>query len=627
MGALRDEVERVTLADPRNTENTKPLEEVTPISIHPDYPDHHVMIGTELTDELRNALNAGATYQRLVNKMFKEQMGKTMEVYIDDMLVKSLQAADHVAHLEEAFGVLRKHRMMLNPSKCIFGVSSGKFLGFLVTKRGIEANPDQIRALVAMSSSRNIREVQQLTSRVAALNRFVSKSADKCLPFFRILRKNQAFQWDEESEVAFQQLKEYLGSLPLLFVPNTGEELLIYLFVSPIAIEKLAYALIIAARKLCHYFQAHPIAVLTDQPLKQILQRPDTLGRLLKWSIELNEFHVVYKPRMAIKAQALADFVVESKRDVAHEPDLVPPEVGTPAEQNSDNLDRWLLFVDGSSNQHGCGARLVLQTPTCEQMEHALRIGFKATNNEAEYEALLAGLRMATGLGVDSLDAFSDSQLVVNQVQVEYFAKDSRMIAYLDEVKIMMGKIKNFKIRQIPREENKQADALANLASSFDFISDRSIPMEFLAGPSIQSDFVVFNAEEGSTWMDDIFAYLQYGTLPQDRLQARRIQYRSARFCILSGVLYKRSFLGPLLRCLRPEEGEYVIKKIHEGICRNHSGTRSLAKKAIRQGYYCLVWNETQSPMTNVRDSPPLVTSPIQKWCLSLDLGPSPNGV
>lgn len=103
--------------------------------------------------------NTGATYQRLVNKMFNAQIGKTMEVYIDDMLVKSLQAHNHIAHLEEAFDILRRHRMMLNPSKCIFGVSFGKFLGFLVTKRGIEVNPDQIQALIAMRSPRNIREV------------------------------------------------------------------------------------------------------------------------------------------------------------------------------------------------------------------------------------------------------------------------------------------------------------------------------------------------------------------------------------------------------------------------------------------------------------------------------------
>ena len=111
-----------------------------------------------------------------------------MEVYIDDMLVKSLKAVDHIAHLEEAFGFLQKHRIMLNPSKCIFGVSSGKFLGFLVIKRGIEANLDQIQALLVMSSPWNIHEMQLLIGQVAALNRFISKSAVKCLSFFIILR-------------------------------------------------------------------------------------------------------------------------------------------------------------------------------------------------------------------------------------------------------------------------------------------------------------------------------------------------------------------------------------------------------------------------------------------------------
>ena len=135
--------------------------------------------------------NVGATFQRLVNKIFKKLIGKTMEVYIDDMLVKSLKALENIAHLEEAFSVLRKHRMMLNPSKCIFGVSSGKFLGFLVTNRGIEANLDQIQALLAMSLPINIHEVQRLTGQ-AAFNKFISKSANKCLPFFKILRKNQA---------------------------------------------------------------------------------------------------------------------------------------------------------------------------------------------------------------------------------------------------------------------------------------------------------------------------------------------------------------------------------------------------------------------------------------------------
>ena len=126
-----------------------------------------------------------------------------MEIYIDDMLINSLKIADHIAHQAEAFGVLRRHHMMLNLSKCIFGISSGKFLGFLMTKHGIEANPDLIQALLAMSLPKNKHEVQQLIRRVAALNRIVSKSADKCVPFFKILRKNKAFELTDESEVTF----------------------------------------------------------------------------------------------------------------------------------------------------------------------------------------------------------------------------------------------------------------------------------------------------------------------------------------------------------------------------------------------------------------------------------------
>ncbi|GFZ15860.1 hypothetical protein Acr_25g0002690 [Actinidia rufa] len=270
---------------------------------------------------------------------------------------------------------------------------------------------------------------------------------------------------------------------------------------------------------------------------------------------------------MAIKAQALADFIVKPTHETT------PPEVETPKEQSSnEDLARWILFVDGSSNQHGCGVGLIIQTPSGKQMEYAIRIGFKTTNNEVEYEALLAGLRVVAELGAESLDVFSDSQLVVNQVQGNYLAKDTRMMAYMDEVKTMSVKIKDFRIRQIPREENKKADALANLASTFEFISDRCIPLEFLASPSIEVANQVLRVEESLTWMAEIIIYLQEGTLPKDKLQARRIQYRSTRFCIINGGLYKKSLSGPLLKCLRPEEGEYVLKEIHEGICRNHSG-------------------------------------------------------
>ena len=132
--------------------------------------------------------NVGATYQRLVNKMFGQQIGRNMEVYMDNMLVKSKEELTHLDDLKETFATLKKYQMRLNPSKCVFGVASGKFLGFMVAQKGIEANPEKVRAIINMASPRTVKEVQKLTRRIAALNRFVSRATDKCLPFFKTLK-------------------------------------------------------------------------------------------------------------------------------------------------------------------------------------------------------------------------------------------------------------------------------------------------------------------------------------------------------------------------------------------------------------------------------------------------------
>ena len=142
--------------------------------------------------------NAGATYQRLVNHMFRPQIGQNMEVYVDDMLVKSLDKERHLDDIQETFDTLRQYNMKLNSSKCAFGVSSSKFLGFMVSHRGIEANPDKIQAILNMEPPRNIKEVQSFTEQVAAFNRFVSKATNKCLPFFKVLKK--AFEWTDECQ-------------------------------------------------------------------------------------------------------------------------------------------------------------------------------------------------------------------------------------------------------------------------------------------------------------------------------------------------------------------------------------------------------------------------------------------
>ena len=140
--------------------------------------------------------NAGATYQRLMNIMFAPQIGRNVQVYMNDMLVKSQREEDYLEDLRETFDTLHSYNMKLNPGKCTFGVTAGKFLGFMVSQRGIEANPDKIRAIMEMKPPRNVKEVQSLNGKVAALNRFVSMAIDKCLPFFRTLKKS--FEWTDE---------------------------------------------------------------------------------------------------------------------------------------------------------------------------------------------------------------------------------------------------------------------------------------------------------------------------------------------------------------------------------------------------------------------------------------------
>ena len=255
--------------------------------------------------------NAGANYQRLVNKMFNKQIGRNMEVYVDDMLVKSKEELAHLEDLKETFTTLKQYQMKLNPSKCVFGVASGKFLGFMVSQRGIEANPEKVQAIINMVSPQTVKEVQKLTGRIVALNRFISRAVDKCLPFFKTLK--QAFAWTDECEAAFQDLKRYLSNLPLLSPSKEGENLYLYLAVSTTTmsaalireeakkqlpvyyvsqtfqgaesnyprIEKIAFALIVASRKLRQYFQANPILVMTDQPIKKSMNKPEATGRMI----------------------------------------------------------------------------------------------------------------------------------------------------------------------------------------------------------------------------------------------------------------------------------------------------------------------------------------------------------
>ena len=180
--------------------------------------------------------NAESTYQRMMTRMFEPQLGKSIEVYVDDMVVKSKVVFEHVGDLGVIFDILRKHNLHLNASKCSFGVGSGKFLGYMVTHRGIEVSPDQIKAIQNLQPPRNPKEVQRLAGMIATLNRFISRSADRSRPFYLLMNKWKGFKWSEDCTLAFQQFKEYLSRLPIMSGPEADEVLSTYIAVAPHAV-------------------------------------------------------------------------------------------------------------------------------------------------------------------------------------------------------------------------------------------------------------------------------------------------------------------------------------------------------------------------------------------------------
>jgi len=213
------------------------------IRMHSEDEDKTAFMGTKANFCYRvmpfGLKNAGATYQRMMDRILQPMLGRNVEAYVDDMVVTSVSGNNHADDLQELFDTINKYQLRLNPEKCVFGVKAGKFLGFMLTERGIEANPDKCMAIINMKSPSCIREVQQLTGRMAALARFLAKSGDKGHPYFQCLQKNNKFQWTPDCEQAFTELKEYLSRPPVLSRPEVGVPLQMYITVTEHAISSV----------------------------------------------------------------------------------------------------------------------------------------------------------------------------------------------------------------------------------------------------------------------------------------------------------------------------------------------------------------------------------------------------
>jgi ribonuclease HI len=422
-----------------------------------------------------------------MRRVFRELIGRIIEAYVDDIVVKSKRIADLVPDLTEVFAKLRQHGVKLNPDKCIFGVPRGMLLGFVVSERDIEDNHEKISDIMDMGPIKNLNGVQRVTGCRTALSRFIG---ERSLPLYKLMKKSNHFTWTPEAQEALDSLKNLLKSPSILTAPTSEEQMLLYIsattqvvsvalvvdreesgrsqkvqrpvyFVSEVLsdsktcysqMQKLVYAILMTKRKLRRYFDAHPITVVSKYPLGEVIQNSEAEGRIAKWVLELMGQNITYAPRSAIKYQVLADFVAKWT------------EMQTPPAKIEHEI--WIMYFDGSVMKEGAGVGLVFISPQGVRMEYMVRLHFSASNNAAEYEALINSLRIAVELGIKHLEIRGDSELVVGQVMKDKNCIDPKMAAYCQAVRDLEGKFHGLELHHVLRDYNKAADVLAKAASS-----------------------------------------------------------------------------------------------------------------------------------------------------------------
>ncbi len=380
----------------------------------------------------------------------------------DDIIVKSTKQDNHIADLQETFANFRQAGLKLNPEKCVFGVKKGKFLGCLVSTKGIEANPSKIEAILRMEPPSTKKGAQRLTGRLASLNRFISRSAERNLPFFEVLKSAEVFQWGPIQQKAFEELKQYLIDLTTLTPPTPGAPLLLYVAASHSAVS----------------------AALVQEKLE---------GQ--------------------VKKQA---------------PIYFASEVISLSKKNYTELDNeaWTVFCDGSWGTFGAGAAAVLVSPSKVKTCYAAKLDFSCTNNIAEYEALLLGLRKLKAMGIRRAILKTDSQVVSGHIDKSCKAKDTKLEKYLDMVRRVEASFEGFSVKNIPRGQNEHADLLAkSAAQGLPLPSD--VFFETIKAPSVELlERAVLNISPvfSEDWRTEIISYLQGKFLSDDEAYNRRIE-------------------------------------------------------------------------------------------------------
>jgi hypothetical protein len=337
--------------------------------------------------------NAGATYQRAMNYIFHELIGQVIEIYIDDVVIKSLNHDTHLEDVKRTLESTRKHSLNMNPNKCAFGVSAREFLGFLVHEGGIEVGKKSMKAIDEVVHPTNLKELQSLLSKINFVRRFISNLSQKVLPFSPLLKlkKDQKFTWGDEQQKSFDEIKQYMKEPPVL-VPSQldkpfklyvaadtqtigsaliqefgGKERVVAYLIRKLldpetrylAVEKLCLCVYYSCTKFWHYLlNAECVVYSKFDVIKHMLSMPILNGRIGKWILALSEFELMFESAKAIKGQIIADFITEHRDPSVDLLEITP----------------WALFFDGSSCRKGGGVGILLISPKGEMFEFAIPI-------------------------------------------------------------------------------------------------------------------------------------------------------------------------------------------------------------------------------------------------------------
>uniref|UniRef100_A0A2N9IS56 RNA-directed DNA polymerase n=1 Tax=Fagus sylvatica TaxID=28930 RepID=A0A2N9IS56_FAGSY len=467
--------------------------------------------------------NAGATYQRTMTAMFHDMMHREIEDYVDDIVVKSKTRRDHFGVLKKVFERCRLYKLKMNPLKCAFGVSAGKFLGFLVHQRGIDVDPTRASAIATMKPPTTHKELKSFLGKLSYIRRFIPGLAAVTSAFSPLLKKGASFRWSTECQEAFEKLKKTVMGLnnPIYYVSRTLKDAESRYS----GAERSCLALIYASQRLRHYFLAHKVQLMTKSHPYQ---------------------------KSAASSQAIADLLAQFPGE---DNSLITDEV--PGEINEVFLagladSVWTLRFDGSSTATSAGAGIVLYKDDGEAVTKSFKFDFPCSNNAAEYEAYLAGLAIAYEMGIKHLRVIGDSNLVVCQARGEFSLKEPSLAPYRALAQKFEARFSTFEIEHAQRNENRYADALATLGSQMAFEGEEmDVTICKKAKPiteSLRKEFEELSQDQ-EDWRAPIKAKL---VSPADTADLREIK----DYTLISGDLYRRLPGGVLARCISLEEAK-----------------------------------------------------------------------